>query len=126
MPKVTDPTILTGLVDAFLDNNPKTMDSSPGKIDGHQLRLVAQQIERRFLRKASIKNWIYVAEGTRELFYKPTPNSPAWVRMGVSLSRLKAGFSPRDEYAIPMEQYANYFLDQSDHKWLKQNDFVLA
>ena len=127
MPKVTDPNILSGLVDDYSDVDPDTNDSSPGWIDGHRLKLIAKQVITRIFSKKQTKYWIYVAEGTREIFYKPSPSSPAWVRMGVSLTRIQNGFSPRSVHAVPMETYAEKFLGQGqrgpDFEWLKRNNF---
>ena len=110
-------------VDDYRDKDPTTRDSSPGKVDGHRLILIGTQKERRLLKKFvwPTKNFIFVEEGTRNIWYKPSFNNAGVVAMGFSLKLLD-----NHPKAVPMEQYASYFLDKSDPVWLARNDFVLS
>lgn len=108
-------------VDDWRDKDPKTRDSSPGKLDGKQLIKIGVQKERRLLVLKRVKHVIFVLQGTREIWYKNTFDYPVVVAMGFKASELK--FHPK---AIPMEEYANLFLDNSNPNWLKRNDYELV
>ena len=110
-------------VDDVVDGNPKTKDTCPGTLDGKKLIQVGIQLERRIgkLFFKSVKYRIYVLEGTRTIWYKVNKCYPSVVAMGFKRETLKMHKS-----AVPMEQYAAYFLDNSDPQWLKDNDFMLT
>jgi len=108
-------------VDDYSDKNPKTNNSSPGKIDGKRLIKIGLQKERRLLVFKRTKHIIFVLEGTREIWYKNNFDYPVAVAMGFKVSQLK--WHPK---AVPMEQYARYFLDKSDMEWLERNDYELS
>lgn len=108
-------------VDDYLDNDPKTRNSSPGKVFGHNLILIGKQIERRPFRQKRVKHLIFQEEGTRNIWYKNTFDYPSIVAMGFSTSKLT-----QHPKAVPMEQYARYFIDRIDEDWIKRNDFELV
>lgn len=132
-------------VDDWADKDPKTRDSSPGKVDGKQLRQIGVQKERRLLRRLfkSVKHVIFLAEGTHDIWYKNNYDYPAVVKMGFSLSRLT--MHPN---AVPMEFYYEVFmnpgkllpvdllrgqsietlkgLQMRGYEWLELNDFKLT
>ena len=108
-------------VDAWTDNDPKTRDSSPGKLDGKQLVKIGVQKERRLLVFKRVKHVIFKLEGTREIWYKNNFDYPAAVAMGFSLSKLQM-----HPMAVSMEQYAKYFIDKIDLGWLERNDYSLV
>jgi len=108
-------------VDDYMDRDPSTRDSSPGKVFGHQLKKIGVQIQRRLFRRGKVKHVIFVEEGTRNIWYKNSFNNAGVVAMGFSLSRLT--MHPN---AVSMEEYARYFLDDSDPDWLERNDFELV
>lgn len=108
-------------VDDYVDHDPKTRNSCPGKVNGHNLILIGKQIERRFFNRGKTKHLIYLEEGTRNIWYKQSNCNAGVVKMGFSLSELD-----KDSNSVPMEEYAKYFIDKSDPEWLKQNDFVLV
>ena len=118
------------LVDDFQDQDYKTRDSCPGKVFGHQLTQIGLQRERRFFGKGKVKHIIFVEEGTRNIWYKDSFCSAGIVAMGFSLSKLE--FHPK---AVPMETYAEIFLDGEDRlvipvgtsakEWMKRNNFEL-
>lgn len=113
------------LVDDFEDKDYKTRNSCPGTVFGKQLVPVAVQRERRIIGKGRIKNWIFVLQGTRELWYKKSYCNAGVVAMGFSLNTMQP-----DNKSLPMEVYAEIFLDP-DHLvngvnsaiWRKRNDF---
>ncbi len=113
-------------VDDFLDQDPRTRDSSPGKVHGHRLVLIGKQRERRFFKKFShpIKNYIFLEEGTENIWYKQSFNNAGVVKMGFSLSELGM-----DKKSVPMETYYKYFVANkgltSSQEWLQRNDFEL-
>lgn len=102
------------IVDDYLKPN-------PGTINNNKLILVGHQIQRRVFGKGKIKHYIFVEEGTRNIWYKEALHSIGVVAMGFSYTKLK--LHPK---AIPMEHYAKLFLDEADNEWLKQNDFVIS
>lgn len=117
-------------VDDWQDNDPKTRDSCAGKVFGHKLVKIGEQIERRWFGRGRVKNVIFVEEGTRNIWYKPSYCNAGVVAMGFSLSRLD--FHPS---AVSMERYAHYFLGslgdnpidtQNRLAWLERNDFKLT
>ena len=110
------------LVDDFQDTDPRTRNSSPGSVNGNQLVMIGVQKERRLLKKAfwPIKNYIFVEYGTRNIWYKQSFNNAGVVKMGFSLSEMKM-----DKRSVPMEVYAQYFLDGTNPQWLERNDFEL-
>ena len=121
-PKI-DISIAVRFVDDYMDKDPKTRDSCPGKVNKHKLVLIGQQRERRIIKlllNKKIKHYIFREEGTRNIWYKNSVCNPGVVMMGFSLSLLK--MHPN---AVPMEKYAKYFIDNIDAEWLAQNDFVL-
>jgi len=121
---VLDPNALMFWVDKWKD----ITDSFAGKIDGKLLRLIAIQRERRLWKRLigrKIKNWIYYIEGTRLIVYKEFPKSAGAMKMGLSGHFLKTSGSPYHKFAVPMETYARYFLDNIDPDWLKRNDYEL-
>jgi len=107
-------------VDDFQDLDPKTKDSCPGKVNGNKLVLIGKQLERREKGKGKVKHLIYVEEDTRNIWYKNSKCNAGVVMMGFSLTSL--GMHPK---SVPMEKYAEYFLDNKDPKWLERNDFKL-
>jgi hypothetical protein len=110
-------------LDDWKDDNPKTNDYNPGKLDGKELRLIALQKERRLrnLFFKTTKNWIYHVGNTRLIVYKPFPKCAGVIPMGLSL---KSGL--RHPKSVPMETYAKLFIDRIDIIWLHENDFVLV
>lgn len=108
-------------VDDYNDKNPKTNDSCPGKVFGHKLIRIGIQKERRLLVFKRVKHVIFVEEGTRNIWYKNNFCYPVAVSMGFKASQLKM-----HPMAVPMEQYARYFLDQADNDWLDRNDYELV
>jgi len=119
------------LVDDFEDSDFHTRESCPGTVNGHKLIHIANQIQRRFLRKGTVKHLIFQEEGTRNIWYKNSMCDAGIVVMGFSLSRLK-----NHPNAVSMEHYAKIFIgtDRVDgpdwmefrKDWLAQNDFVLV
>lgn len=107
-------------VDDFMDKDPKTRDSCPGKINKHKLIVIGYQKERRLLIFKRIKHIIYREATTRNIWYKNSECNPGVVMMGFSLSRL--ALHPN---AVTMEKYAEYFLDISNADWLERNNYVL-
>lgn len=105
-------------VDDFLDGNPKTRDSCPGKVNGNKLIPIANQIQRRTVGRKSIKHIIFIEQGTRNIWYKKSICDAGVVKMGFSLSELRM-----DARSVPMEVYAKYFIDRLNPQWLKDNDF---
>ena len=126
-----DMSTVVRLVDDFTDDNYSTRDSCPGKVFGHNLVPIGRQIERRLFRKSKLKHLIFVAEGTRDIWYKNSYCDAGVVAMGFSLSKLD-----KHPKAVPMEVYAELFLDGLDklvipvgtsaRVWMKRNDFELA
>jgi hypothetical protein len=108
-------------VDDYSDKNPKTNDSSPGKIDGKKLIKIGLQKERRLLIFKRTKHIIFVLEGTRNIWYKNNFDYPVAVAMGFKASQLK--WHPK---AVTMERYAQLFIDDADPEWLKINDYELS
>ena len=108
------------LVDDFQDDNFSTRDSCPGKVNGNELIPIGRQIERRLFRKSRIKHLIYVEQNTRNIWYKDSHCNAGVIAMGFSIKNLE--MHPK---SVPMEQYAKYFIDESDPEWLKRNDFEL-
>jgi len=124
MSEILDPNVLMALVDDWLDHDPRTRDSSPGTVKGRKLILIGLQHERRpnkISKGNLIKNWIFKLAGTKEIVYKEGFNNAGWVRMGVSPKM--NGYHPK---AVPMVQYAKYFIDVSNPAWLKNNDYELV
>jgi hypothetical protein len=105
-----------GTVVRIVDN---FRDTCPGTVNGNKLIPIYRQYNRRLRVFRKLKNIIYLEEGTRNIWYKRSRCNAGVVMMGFSLSRL-------DEHpkSVTMEQYALYFLDEYDPKWLKRNDFV--
>ena len=127
-----DINIAVRFVDDWKDHDPKTRNSSPGTVNGNKLYQIGIQKERRLLKILtghSIKNYIFVEQGTRNIWYKQSFNNAGVVMMGFSLSLL--GPHPK---SVPMETYAKAFLDggyipelKADaDAWLKRNDYVLT
>lgn len=126
-----DMSTVVRLVDDFTDDNYSTRDSCPGKVFGHELIPIGRQIERRRFRKNRIKHLIFVAKDTRNIWYKNSFCDAGVVAMGFSLSLLD-----KHPKAVPMEVYAELFLDGLDklvipvgmsaREWMKQNDFELV
>lgn len=108
------------IVDAWTDNDPKTRDSCPGKINGNQLEPIAIQWNRRLKFWKRQKYIIYQEHGTRNIWYKRSKCNAGVVAMGFSLKRLA-----NHPKSISMEAYAKYFLDNWDSKWLKRNNYQL-
>jgi len=107
-------------VDAFQDDNPKTMDSCPGRVNNRDLIAIAVQYNRRFRFFKRKKNIIYREGATRNIWYKRSKCNAGVVIMGFSLSRLK-----NHPNAIPMQRYAEFFLDDRNPEWLERNDYKL-
>lgn len=110
-------------VDDFIDKDPKTRNSSPGKVNGNQLIQIGIQKERRLLKILTghkIKHYIFQEEGTRNIWYKQGFNNAGVVKMGFSLKELAM-----DKRSVPMETYARYFLDNIDPDWMERNNFEL-
>lgn len=105
-------------VDAFMDEDFNTRESCPGKVYGHKLIPIANQIQRRTIGRKSIKHIIFLEEGTRNIWYKKSICDTGVVKMGFSLNELRM-----DKKSIPMEIYAKYFIDRINPQWLKDNDF---
>lgn len=117
-----DMSTVVRLVDAFQDDDYHTRDSCPGTVNKHKLIHIANQTQRRFgFLPKTVKNVIYIEEGTSNIWYKRSKCNAGIVAMGFSLSRL--GQHP---YAVPMEQYMKFFIDESDPDWLARNDYVLV
>ena len=116
-----DTSTVVRLVDDYIDDDYHTRDSCPGKVNGHKLIHIGNQIERRIFRRGRVKHLIYLEEGTRNIWYKDSNCSPGAVAMGFSTKRLA-----NHPNAVPMEQYAKYFIDQVDDSWLARNDFQLV
>ena len=134
--------VFTFFVDAWRDNDPKTRNASPGKVDGQQLNLIALQYQRTWnpstwFGKGQVKNWIYRVGSSRIVVYKQGPDNPGVCLMGISIKR--QDFHPN---AIPMELYAKLFIDRDDtdiavmgyvtkagvssiKAWMEQNSFEL-
>lgn len=118
------------LVDAWTDSDPRTRDSCPGKINGHELTSIAIQYNRRFRFFKRQKHIIYFEKGTRNIWYKNSKCNAGIVAMGFSLKRLK-----NHPKAVSMETYASIFLGKPDEfnaelltynkDWLAKNDYVL-
>lgn len=121
---MVNPDLLVGFVDDWIDKDPKTRDSSPGKVKGHKLILIAKQTERRlkylFL-KRTIKNWIFLLDGTHDLIYKQSFNNAGYAVMGLSLKL--QDWHPK---SVPMETYYDKFVAHPDKSWLALNDFELV
>jgi len=109
--------------DDVIDDDPSTRDYDPGTVKDQPLILVAVQYDRRKRRQGRIKNYIYRIGSTREIVYKKFRKSPAVMKMGVSLKRLLTSGKPYHKFAVSMEQYADYILDNEEPQWLKRNDF---
>lgn len=108
------------IVDAWTDNDPKTRDSCPGKINGNDLIPIGIQWNRRLRFFKRQKYIIYQENGTRNIWYKRSKCNAGVVAMGFSLSRLS--MHPK---SIPMSQYAKYFIDHINPTWLKRNNYQL-
>lgn len=130
---MTDINTAVRFVDAWLDDDPKTTNSSPGTVDGHKLILIGLQKQRRIFGRGKTKHVIFLEEGTRNIWYKKNFDYPSIVKMGFSISEMRL-----DQKALPMETYAKIFIDGKktpDHligeigtsarNWLKRNDFEL-
>src|SRR3990167_1057167 len=104
-----DMSTVVRLVDDFVDDNYTTRDSCPGTVFGHDLVPIGKQIQRRFLRRNTIKHLIFVQKNTRNIWYKNSYCDAGVVAMGFSLSRLD-----KHPKAVPMEVYAELFLDGLD------------
>jgi len=78
----------------------------PGTIDGHPLKLLAIQKERRLRRifKGKVKHWIYWQESSKNIWYKNSKDAVGVVKMGFSLRRLS-----EHPNAVPMEFYHDVF-----------------
>ena len=98
-----------------------------GFVQGRRLILIAHQMERRRLLKflKRIKNYIYLVDGKQEIVYARSENTPAVMKMGISLRRLITEGRVRHEKAIPMEQYYSKFVGKPDREWLARNDYRL-
>ncbi len=109
-------------VDDWIDKDPKTRDSSPGKVNGNRLIQIAIQKERRFFKRLThpIKHYIFQEEGTKSIWYKQSFNNAGVVKMGFSLSELGM-----DRRSVPMETYYARFIETPDKEWLARNDFEL-
>lgn len=118
------------LVDAWIDNDPKTRDSCPGKINGHELHPIGIQWNRRFRFFKKIKHIIYQEVSTRNIWYKNSKCNAGVVAMGFSLSRLA-----NHPNTVSMEIYSMAFLDNPNDliielgitgaEWLARNDYEL-
>jgi hypothetical protein len=121
-------------VDDYMDKDPTTRDSSPGSVYGKKLKLVAYQWERRLIGRGKIKHVIFVAEGTRDIWYKKNYDYPAVVKMGFSLAE-----QGMDRKSLPMEVYSLIFINgklypdlfvvhlgTSVKNWMQRNDFEFA
>lgn len=107
-------------VDAWTDNDPKTRDSCPGKINTHDLIPIAIQYNRRFKFFKKQKHIIYNEKGTRNIWYKNSKCNAGVVAMGFSLKRLK-----NHPKSVSMESYAKKFIDGHNGKWLERNNYKL-
>ncbi len=114
-----------------MDDNYKTRDSCPGKVFTHSLIQIGIQRERRIFGKGKVKHLIFVEDGTRNIWYKNSFCSAGVVAMGFSITKLE--MHPK---ALPMEVYAEIFLDGEDKlvipvgtsskDWMKRNNFELV
>lgn len=106
----------------FTDN---WRDTCPGTVDGDKLIKIAVQKERRILKRLfkPIKNIIYLQEGTKMLWYKPSECFPAVIKMGISRKNLN-----EDSKSVPMEIYYNRLVvaTLANEEWIKRNDFELV
>ncbi len=109
------------LVDAWTDNDPKTRDACPGKINGNKLVKIGIQWNRRLKFWRKQKYVIYVEKGTRNIWYKSSKCNAGVVAMGFSRRRMDLHLK-----SVSMEEYAKYFIDRSDSKWLKRNNYELV
>ena len=110
-------------VDAFQDNDPSTIDTCPGNVNGHNLIRIAHQKQRRLFRKDKVKNIIYLERGTTNIWYKKSKCNAGVVAMGFSLRYL--GYHPK---AITMIEYYHRFteINAENLSWLDRNDFVMV
>lgn len=108
-------------VDDYMDKDPKTVDRFPGKVNTHQLQVIGRQTERRLFGRRKIKHLIFVEDTTRNIWYKTSLDAVGVVMMGFSLKTLEF-----HKLAVPMEEYARLFLDNSDPAFLKRNDYELG
>lgn len=108
-------------VDDYMDKDAKTIDRFPGKVFGNKLICIGKQTERRIFGRRKIKHIIFVAESTRDLWYKTSFDAVGVIAMGFSLKTLMFHKS-----AMSMEEYARIFLDGADPFFLKRNDYELG
>lgn len=101
--------------------------ASEAFVGGRRLVLIAHQLERRRILRMfkRIKNYIYLIDGKQEIVYARSENSPAVMKMGISLNRLLKEGKARHRNAVPMEEYYDKFVRNPDHEWLKLNDYRL-
>lgn len=99
----------------------------PGTVGGKKLIVIAHQMARRArdLWRKKPKNVIFQIEDTREIVYKRRFDGVAAMKMGISQKRIWNSKDPRHKHAVPMEEYAKYFIDKIDADWLARNNYVL-
>ena len=97
-------------------------NADPGEVGGKKLALIAIQHARRLrnLWRKKPKNYIYRIGKGREIVYKRYSKSPAVMKMGISIKRLR-----NHPNAVSMEKYAEYFIDHKDSDWLERNNYEL-
>lgn len=113
---MANPDSLMSLVDGWRDPEARC----PGSVGGLKLIPIAIQTHRRLrnLFKKTPKHIIYQLGNTRGIWYKNSKCHVMAVKMGLSIRRL--AMHPK---AVPMEQYAKYFIDKIDVDWLKRNNY---
>lgn len=94
----------------------------PGTIRGKRLIPIAIQKERRIFKRLfkPIKTYIFVLEGTRNIYYKQDLCHPSVIAFGYSKDD-----PDWDGKSVPMEIYAKLFIDRVDPEWLERNDYTI-